>query len=242
MDGLIVGDCLPTLQAMDGGSVDLIFADPPFNIGYRYDLHNDRQKREEYLGWSHQWLRECVRLLRRTGSLFVAISDESCAELKLMLDQFGLSFRNWIIWKYTFGRHQERRFGRDHTHILYYTAHPDRFIFNAEDIRIESERQRLGDRRANPAGRVPGDVWEGPRLTGNNRERTGHPCQMPESILERIIRAASNVGDLVFDPFAGSGTTLAVAKRLGRRWLGCEISPAYAAAATQRIGKVRPEV
>ena len=105
-----------------------------------------------------------------------------------------------------------------------------------------AERQRLGDRRANPAGRVPGDVWEGPRLTGNNRERTGHPCQMPESILERIIRAASNVGDLVFDPFAGSGTTLAVAKRLGRRWLGCEISPAYAAAATQRIGKVRPEV
>jgi DNA modification methylase len=145
------------------------------------------------------------------------IGDDYAAEYKLMLTEAGLTLRNWIVWHYTFGPHQERKFGRDHCHILYFTRHRERFTFNADAIRVRSARQDQGDKRANPAGRVPGDVWSFPRMPGNAHERLGHPCQMPEVILERIVLAASSIGDLVFDPFAGSGTTLAVAKLIRRR-------------------------
>lgn len=237
-NGLAVGDCVATMRAMPAKSVDLIFADPPFNIGYRYDVYRDRKPRLAYLMWASQWVRLAAARLADTGSIFIAIGDELAADYCQLARNFGLTLRNWIIWHYTFGPHQKRKFGRDHAHILYFTAHPKRFTFNADAIRVESARQRMGDKRANPAGRVPGDVWQFPRLPGNAKERTGHPCQMPEAILERIILAASNPGDLVFDPFAGSGTTLAVAKRLGRRWAGCELSPDYAAKIETRLAKV----
>jgi len=135
----------------------------------------------------------------------VAIGDEYAAEMKVRLDGLGLTMRNWIVWHYTFGPHQRKKFGRDHAHVLSYVHDPEHFTFNDLDIQIESERQRSGDKRANPLGRVPGDVWTFPRLPGNARERTGHPCQMPEAVLDRIIRAATNPGDLVLDPF-GIGT------------------------------------
>lgn len=249
---IVVGDCLDTLRPLPDGCANLVFADPPFNIGYEYDQYDDARERSDYLAFADSWVKSCVRLLSPTGSFFLAIGDEYAAEYKLMLRAAGLHFRNWIVWAYTFGPHQRKKFGRDHAHILYHTAHPERFTFNDLDIRIESERQRAGDKRANPLGRVPGDVWsEQPpagefgadvwnvaRLPGNARERTGHPCQMPETIIERIIRAASNPGDLVIDPFCGSGTTVSVAKRLGRLCLTCELSEAYAVRAAQRAGVV----
>lgn len=234
---LIVGDCIEVLRNhVDEKVADLVFADPPFNIGYEYDQYNDRRARAEYLSFARCWVGECVQRLTPTGSFFLAIDDEYAADYKLILDEKGLTFRNWIVWHYTFGPHQSKKFGRDHAHILYFTKHPTQFAFNADDIRIESERQRSGDKRANPKGRVPGDVWSFPRLPGNAKERTGHPCQMPETILDRIIRAASSPGDLVIDPFCGSGTTATVAKRLGRRCLTVEMSAAYAQRAAERIG------
>ena len=235
---LVIGDCLEVMSNLPDGWADLIFADPPFNIGYRYDRYDDRQPRAVYLRFAAGWMQRAARLLSDSGSLFIAINDEWAAEYRDLGLHLGLTLRNWIIWHYTFGPHQKRKFGRDHAHILYFTAHPKRFTFNADAVRVESARQRMGDKRANPAGRVPGDVWQFPRLPGNAKERTGHPCQMPEAILERIILAASNPGDLVFDPFAGSGTTLAVAKRLGRRWAGCELSPDYAAKIEERLAKI----
>ncbi len=238
IDTLVFGDCLEVMPSLPAGWVDLVFADPPFNIGFEYDVYDDRQDRTTYLRWAARWVAECARLLRPTGSMFLAIGDEYAAEYKALLSAAGLTMRNWIIWHYTFGPHQERKFGRDHAHILYFSRHPERFTFNGDAVRVESQRQRDGDPRANPGGRVPGDVWQFPRLPGNALERTGHPCQMPEAVLERAILAASNPGDVVFDPFGGSGTTLAVAKRLGRRWLGCELSAAYASSILKRLRAV----
>lgn len=233
---VVVGDCIEALRALPEGCASLVFADPPFNIGYQYDTYEDELPRAQYLAWARDWTRECVRRLTPTGAFFLSIGYQYAADYKLMLDAHGLTMRNWLIWHYAFGPHMEKRFGMDHAHVLYYARDPKRFVFNSHDIRVESERQRSGDKRANPLGRVPGDVWSIPRLPGNAKERTGHPCQLPEAVLERVIRAASNPGDLVIDPFCGSGTTAAVAKRLGRRCLTCELSEAYAARAVERIG------
>ncbi len=235
---LETGSCLDFLPRLPEGCADLVFADPPFGIGYKYDVYDDRTDREAYLRFADRWLCEALRVLAPRGSFFLAIGDEFAAEYKVRLDALGLSMRNWIIWHYTFGPHQRMKFGRDHVHILYYTRPGLSFTFNADAIRVESARQRMGDKRANPLGRVPGDVWTFSRLCGTFRERTKHPCQMPEAVLERIIRAASNPGDLVVDPFAGSGTTLAVAKRLRRKWYGCELSEAYATSVRARLDLV----
>src|SRR5947209_13414337 len=168
--------------------------------------------------------------------------------------------RNWIVWHYTFGMSCTRKFNRSHAHILYYVADPKRFTFNADGIRVASARQTIyADRRANPSGKLPDDTWVlrpqeeerafrpetdtwyVPRVCGTFKERTGHPCQMPEPVLERIVRASSNPGDLVLDPFAGSGTTLAVAKRLDCRFLGVELSADYAEHIRDRLRAIRPE-
>lgn len=236
MNRLDVGDCRALLGALPAGCADLVFADPPYGIGYQYDVYDDLVSRADYLAFAREWVAACLRVLHPHGSVFVAIGDEYAAEYATLLRELGLYRRNWIVWHYTFGPHQNKKFGRDHAHILYFARDPRRLTFNADAIRVRSARQEQGDPRANPKGRVPGDVWAFPRLPGNAKERTGHPCQMPEAILERVILACSNPGDLVVDPFAGSGTTLAVANRLGRRWYGCEVSPDYAAAARARIG------
>jgi site-specific DNA-methyltransferase (adenine-specific) len=256
-DEVLTGDCLRRLAEVPEASVDLAFADPPFNIGYEYDVYDDSKDRGEYLRWTEKWLRAVCRVLKPTGSFYVAIGDEYAAEIKVRLDDLGLTMRNWIVWHYTFGVHCTKKFTRSHAHILYYVAHPRHFTFNADAVRVPSARQTTyADRRANPLGRVPDDTWvlrpqEDERLfppdsdtwyvsrvCGTFKERTGHPCQMPEAVLERIIKVSSNAGEVVLDPFAGSGTTLAVAKRLGRRYLGVELSQEYAEQIRRRLEQV----
>jgi site-specific DNA-methyltransferase (adenine-specific) len=258
---VLTGDCLRLLAELPEGSVDLAFADPPFNIGYEYDVYDDRQAKEDYLAWTERWLAAVRRVLKPAGSFYVAIGDEYAAETKVRLDAVGLTIRNWIVWHYTFGVHCTKKFTRSHAHIFYYVVDPKRFTFNADAVRVPSARQTTyADRRANPRGRLPDDTWvlrpqEDARLfpapsdtwyvsrvCGTFKERTGHPCQMPEAVLERIVRASSNPGDLVLDPFAGSGTTLAVAKRVGRRYLGIELSEEYAEQVRQRLAGVTPEL
>jgi len=256
-----VGDCLEVMEQMPGGCVDLAFADPPFNIGYEYDVYQDRRAKAEYLAWTEQWMRGVARVLKPTGSFFLAIGDEYAAEMKIRLDALGFTMRNWIVWHYTFGVNCSKKFNRSHAHIFYYVADPKRFTFESDRVRVPSARMTTyADRRANPVGKLPddtwvlrpqedgahyaadSDTWSVSRVCGTFKERTGHPCQMPEGVLERIIKVASNEGDLVFDPFAGSGTTLAVAKRLKRRYLGVELSEDYADAVRVRLDAVHPEV
>ena len=254
---LLVGDCLTLLPKVPAGSVDLVFADPPFNIGYEYDVYHDKRAAADYLLWTEKWLAEVNRVLSPTGAFFLAIGDEFVAEHKVRIDTLGLTFRNWIIWHYTFGVNCKKKFNRSHAHILYYTKDPRNFTFNPDDIRVPSARMTTyADRRANPVGKLPddtwvlrpqetdqhfqteSDTWYASRVCGTFKERTGHPCQMPEAVLERIIRVATNPGGVVLDPFAGSGTTIAVAKKLGRHYLGCELSEQYAEGVRDRLEKI----
>ena len=259
-DRLYTGDCLQLFPGVATGTIDLIFADPPFNIGYDYDIYDDRRDAEAYLDWSLAWGREVVRVLKPTGAFWLAIGDEFAAELKVQFHrELGLSLRSWVIWYYTFGVHCTRKFARSHAHLFYFVKDPKRFTFNDGQIRVPSARQLIYfDARANPEGRLPDDTWilrpqdvpEGfapesdtwyvPRVCGTFKERAGwHGCQMPEQLLGRIIRACSNSGEVVLDPFGGSGTTLAVAKKLDRRFVGFELSPDYATAIQTRLDNTR---
>lgn len=236
-----LGDCIEILKDLPDKSIDLFFADPPFNIGIKYDVHNDNMPYDEYYTWSEKWIKEAHRVLKNNGSIYIAIGDEFAAEINIILKKTGFYFRNWIIWYYTFGQNQRKKFNRAHTHILYFTKDKDIFTFNDKDIRIPSARQTIyKDKRANPLGKIPDDVWQFSRVCGTFNERiNGHPCQMPEDILELIIRASSNEGDIVLDPFGGTGTTAAVAKRLNRNYITIEISELYNDIINKRLdGKI----
>jgi DNA modification methylase len=234
---IICGDCIQVLARADQPFADLIFADPPFNIGYKYDRYQDRVKRPSYVRWTRCWMLQCFRVLKPTGSFYVAIGDEHAADVKRIADRLGLSLRNWIIWYYSFGQQLKSKFARSHTHILYFAKDRRNFTFNDEMVRVISDRQKkYHDKRANPAGKMPDDVWdEYPRVCGTFHERTGFPCQMPESLLARIIRVSSNEGDWVLDPFCGSGTTPVVACKLGRRFTAIDISSEYVEEARRRL-------
>lgn len=253
------GDCTKILKETEPGSVDLVFADPPFNIGYEYDLYHDQCSRGEYLDWSGSWMSAVWRVLHSTGTFWLAIGDEYAAELKLIAqDKVGFTCRSWVIWYYTFGVNCVRGFSRSHTHLFHFVKDPDHFTFNADNpaVRVPSARQLVyKDARANPKGRLPDntwilrpqdappsgfalmhDTWYFARVAGTFKEREGfHGCQMPEQLLGRIIRISSNPQEMVLDPFAGSGTTLAVAKKLGRRWLGTELSRDYVKRIRERL-------
>lgn len=252
------GDCLEGLAKMKEASVDLAFADPPFNIGYEYDVYDDLSGANEYLAWTRLWGQAVKRVLKSTGTFWLAIGDEYAAELKLIFQrELGFTCRSWVVWYYTFGVNCTKKFNRSHAHLFHFVKDPKQFTFNALDpaVRVPSARQLVyADARGNPNGRLPDDTWilrpqdlaEGfqpkddtwyfSRVCGTFKERAGwHGCQMPEQLLGRIIRVSSNPGEKVLDPFAGSGTSLAVAKKLGRSWIGFELSPNYAAKAQARL-------
>jgi site-specific DNA-methyltransferase (adenine-specific) len=255
-DRLYHGDCIKELSQLPAGAVDLVFADPPFNIGYEYDVYDDQSDAEQYQNWTRAWGKEIYRALKSDGTFWLAIGDEHAAELKLIFQkELGFHCRSWVIWYYTFGVNCTRKFSRSHTHLFHFIKDPKRFTFNSQAIRVPSARQLVyADARADARGRLPDDTWilrpqdlpDGfqpeedtwyfSRVCGTFKERAGwHGCQMPEQLLGRIIRACSNPGEGVLDPFAGSGTTLVVAKKLGRRWLGFELSENYAARAQARL-------
>lgn len=237
-------DCIDILQKMDEESVNLVFADPPFNIGLKYDNYKDNLPYEEYYNWSKSWIELSYKVLKKNGSIFIAIGDEFAAEINILLKKTGFYFRNWIIWYYTFGQNQKKKFNRSHTHILYFTKDKNNYTFNSDSIRVPSARQLLyNDKRANPKGKIPDDVWQISRVCGTFHERLGdHPCQMPEELLERIVQSSSNEGDLVLDPFGGTGTTSAVAKRLGRNFITMDISKTYYEIIQKRLNGKTSEI
>jgi site-specific DNA-methyltransferase (adenine-specific) len=253
------GDCIKELGRLKAGIVDLAFADPPFNIGYEYDVYEDRRAAEQYLDWTRRWGAAVKRVLKPMGTFWLAIGDEFAAELKLIFQrELGFTCRSWVIWYYTFGVNCTKKFSRSHAHLFHFVMDPRSFTFNDREIRVPSARQMVyADARANARGRLPDDTWilrpqdlpDGfeadqdtwyvPRVCGTFKERAGwHGCQMPEQLLGRIIRSSSNPAELVLDPFAGSGTTLAVAKKLGRSWIGFELSENYVDRIEARLGQV----
>lgn len=260
VDKIYLGDCIEGMQNLESGQVDLVFADPPFNIGYDYDVYEDDQEAEAYLDWSKRWIGAVHEVLKPDGAFWLAIGDEYAAELKLASQAIGFHCRSWVVWYYTFGVNCTRKFTRSHAHLFHFVKDPEAFTFNDMEIRVPSARQLVyGDKRANPAGRLPDDTWilrpqdcpdaftaeedtwYFPRVAGTFKERTGfHGCQMPEQLLGRIIRSCSNSGELVLDPFSGSATTPAVAKKLGRRFLAFDLSGDYVEHGRRRLAEIEP--
>jgi len=234
---IIYSDCIEVLRKVRRPFADLIFADPPFNIGYKYDKYYDKVKSKNYIAWTKEWMAVCKKVLKPNGSFYIAIGDEYAANVKIIADELGLFMRNWLIWHYTFGQQMKKKFSRAHTHIFYFVKDKKNFTFNDTTVRIPSDRQTVyRDKRANPAGKMPDDVWTAyPRVCGTFDERMNFPCQMPESLLARIIRVSSKEGNWVLDPFSGSGTTAVVAHKLKRIYTGIEISEKYVVESEKRI-------
>jgi site-specific DNA-methyltransferase (adenine-specific) len=254
------GDCIAGMNGLPASSIDLVFADPPFNIGYDYDVYHDAKDYEEYLAWSRQWIGAVHRVLKPDGTFWLAIGDEYAAELKLESQKLGFHIRSWVIWYYTFGVNCTTKFSRSHAHLFHFVKDPKQFTFRAEEPRNRVPSARLlvyADSRGNLEGRLPDDTWllrpqdltghftpdeenwYFPRVAGTFKERAGfHGCQMPEQLLARIIRTCSHDGDVVLDPFSGSATTLAVGKKLCRQFIGFDLSPEYVRLGTERLARI----
>lgn len=228
------------------GGVDLIFADPPFNWNRAYDKWDDSMPREDFVDFTYQWLDLCINCLSPHGSIWVNIPDDTAAEIVMHLKARGLTMINWCVWHYRFGQNTKKRFINSKVHALYFCKDPNNRTFNEDEILEPSDRattyadKRTFNKKEGTQGkRLPMDVWYGKfwgRIQGNNKERRpAHDNQIPEVYLERVIRACSSEGDLVMDPFLGSGTTAAVAHELGRRSIGIEYSADNAKSCFNRI-------
>ena len=240
MGQVVHGDCVELLNEMPPRSAKLVFADPPYNQGVDYGNGStaDRLPPRDYVEWCDQWITGCRRVLADDGSIWLLISDEYAAELCVAMKRVGLHMRNWIKWRESFGVNCTRKFGRTSRHLLYFVAHPRKFTFSPEPVTVLSDRiTKYNDNRANPNGKVMGDVWDDiPRLCGTHKERiAGFPIQLPLKLLRRIVGVSSSPGDLVVDPFTGSGTTGVAALELGRRFFGLEINGQYVVKAVRRI-------
>ncbi|MBT8484180.1 MAG: site-specific DNA-methyltransferase [Phycisphaerales bacterium] len=241
-----VGDCRDVLANMpERGSVDLVFADPPFNWDVPYDEWHDGMPRAEYERFTFDWLDGCIEALAPHGSLFVNIPDDTAAEVVVHLKRRGLTMINWCVWHFRFGQNRDSSFIMSKVHVLYFAKDPSNRRWNPDAILEPSDRAsvyfdpRTMAKDAKKGMRVPMDVWYGQywgRIQGNNKERRHHHHnQIPEAYLERVILAASNEGDLVLDPFLGSGTTGTVARAWNRRSIGIEYAQSNAESAWNRI-------
>ena len=232
---LICGDAIEEMLQFPNACIDLLIADPPYNLGKDYGNNLDQKAWRDYESFTRNWLTQAIRLLKPTGSLYVFMGVRFISKLFLILEEeFGLNFNGWITWHYTQGMGRKTGFSPRHEDILYFTKSPE-FTFNLDDIRVPQKYYR---ERNNMAGANPGDVWQFSHVHYCSAEREQHPTQKPEALMERIIKASSNRGELVLDPFVGSGTTCRVAQVLNRAWLGIDINPAYIAMSQRRVDSI----
>ena len=240
---VVLGDCLEVMNGLPADSVDLIATDPPFASGRDFGAYDDRwDSLDGYLAYMEPRLAAMRRLLRPGGSVYVQCDTKANGYLRVMMDKIWgrASFRNEIVWCYSSPSHTRYQFPRKSDRILFYTQPGAAHTFNADAVRVPYKDGRIHpggggifqnghnyERLAQleAMGKVPEDWWPDiPPLTGAN-EMVGYPTQKPEALAERIIRASSNEGDMVLDCFAGSGTTLVAARKLGRRYYGIDINP-----------------
>ena len=251
---LIEGDSIKWLKSLESESVDLAFADPPYNINKaEWDKF---ETQEEYIEWSMQWINEVYRVLKNEGTLYICGFSEILADIKHPSMKYFHSCR-WLVWHYKNKANLRNDWGRSHESILHLRK-SKKYKFNIDDVRIpygnhtlkypfhpqaETSQYGNGGKRKDiwtphPKGAKPKDVLEVPTTCNGMEERTEHPTQKPEELVRKFILASSNEGNLVIDPFSGSGTTAVVSEQLNRRWIGCEIDGRYNLWAIDRLDKV----
>ncbi|MBM2813943.1 MAG: putative methylase [Ignavibacteria bacterium] len=240
------GDSIKILSnQIEDSSIDLIFADPPYNIGKVFN--GDKEKwdtDEEYLKWCYSWIDLCILKLKPNGSFYVMTSTQFMPYFDVFLRN-KLTILSRIVWYYdSSGVQAKNYFGSMYEPILFCVKDKINYKFNTSDIFIEAKtgaKRKLIDYRKNPpqiynSKKVPGNVWEFPRVRYRMDEYENHPTQKPVSLLERIIKASTNEGDIVLDPFSGTFTTSYVAKNLNRKSIGIEIQDEYVKIGLRRIG------
>ena len=239
------GDCLNALQDVRDGSIDLVFADPPYNIGKLFGEFKDSWPSDKsYAEWCYSWLDLCIKKLKPTGSLYVMTSTQAMPYLDLWLrDRITILSR--IVWHYdSSGVQAKKYFGSLYEPIMFCVKDPKAYTFNANDVEIEAKtgavRKLMDYRKEVPTPykttKIPGNTWYIPRVRYRMPEYEDHPSQKPEALLARIIKASTNINDLVLDPFGGTFTTCAVAKQLGRQSIGIELQQDYIEIGLRRLG------
>ncbi len=229
------GDAIELFKGIESLSIDLIIADPPYNLGKNYGNNHDLKEFKEYLEFTKSWLSEAKRVLKPTGTLYVFMGVRFISYLYEILDRdLGLFFNSWIVWHYTQGIGKTKGFSPRHEDILMFTKSKD-FVFNLDNVRIPQKYYRS---RNNMRGANPGDVWEFSHVHYCNPNRQNHPTQKPEGLIERLVLASSNENSLVLDPFSGSGTTLRVCQQLNRNAIGFELNPEYVHMTNTRLNEV----
>jgi site-specific DNA-methyltransferase (adenine-specific) len=240
------GDCVDLMKNMKTNSVDLVFADPPYGIGKDFGVASDTfADVEEYVEWSKGWIDECMRVLKPAGTMYFMSSTQFMPALDRYVDS-NYHIINRIVWTYdSSGVQCKSKFGSLYEPILMITHDSkSKYTFNYQDIMVEAKtgaKRKLIDYRKTPpqpynTKKVPGNVWDFSRVRFKMDEYENHPSQKPEALLERIILASSNTGDIVLDPFSGSFTTSAVAISLGRKAVGIDINPDYFKIGIRRTG------
>jgi site-specific DNA-methyltransferase (adenine-specific) len=221
---LLCGDAVKLFKTIDDCSVDVVIADPPYNLGKNYGNNHDLKGFNEYLEFTKLWLFEAKRVLKPTGTIYVFMGVRFISYLYDILDRdLGMFFNSWIVWHYTQGLGKTKGFSPRHDDILMFTK-SKKFIFNLDDVRVPQKYYRAQN---NMRGANPGDVWKFSHIHYCNPNRQNHPTQKPEGIIERMIMASSNEGGMILDPFSGSGTTLRVSQQLNRSAIGFELNPEY---------------
>lgn len=252
---LFQGDAIGWLKSLKASSADLVFADPPYNI--KKAEWDDFKTMQAYVAWSREWIAEAARVLKPNGTLYVCGFSEIIADVKVAVAPLFAHCR-WLVWHYKNKANLGKDWGRSHESILHFRK-GRQHTFNVDPVRIpygahtlkypehpQAETSQYGKGRKSqrddwtphPMGAKAKDVLEIPTTCNGMEEKTAHPTQKPEELLRRLILASSNPGDLVMDPFSGSGTTLVVAEQLGRRWMGCDNEARYNEWAIHRLERV----
>lgn len=248
---LFTGDSIEWMKTINDESIDMVFADPPYNI--KKADWDDFGSQERYIEWSMRWIEQASRILKPTGSLYVCGFSEILADLKHPSMRYFSSCR-WLVWFYRNKANLGKDWGRSHESILHLRK-KDFGHINYDDVRIpygkhtlkypdhsQADSSQYGRKGShwtpNPLGAKPKDVVEVPTTCNGMNEKTPHPTQKPEELLRKLILASSSEGDLVLDPFSGSGTTAVVASQLHRQWLACDENPEYNQWATQRLDSI----
>lgn len=253
---LYEGNSIDCLKLLRDSFVDLVIADPPYNLNKQE--WDNFESQEAYIEWSLSWIKEVSRILKPDGSMYICGFSEILADIKHPASKYFKSCR-WIIWHYKNKANLGKDWGRSHESIIHFRKNKKSEL-NIDSIRIPYGNHTLkypshpqadtsnygkGKRKdiwlPNPLGAKPKDVFDIPTTCNGMNEKTPHPTQKPEELFRRLVLASSNIGDVVLDPFTGSGTTLVVAEQLQRKWLGCEQNSEYNNWAIKRIESIKPK-
>ncbi len=241
------GDCMELLRSLPDKAVSLVVTSPPYNIGKEYEK---RRQVGAYIDWQESVIRECHRTLADDGSICWQVGNYvengSILPIDILLhpvfERLGMKLRNRIVWHFEHGLHCSKRLSGRYEVIMWYTKTED-YFFDLDAIRIPQKYPgkkyfkgpKAGKHSCNPLGKNPGDVWIFPNVKSNHIEKTGHPCQFPIELAERLILSLTERQDLIVDPFMGAGSTLAAAILNGRRSAGAETVSKYYIVAKERI-------